>query len=239
MKLKYLLLAILLVVLPVMGMAADAVPVTASPTTTETSKIISDTANKVGTAVADGVGVKLDKAIGAVKDGAASAVASAKETVDNVAPPKVRGEFAELVLEKMRKYSAAGENAVSKAIDEIQEQTPIIIKEYLHWHLAQNLFYVVLTDVSFIFLVVMFCKTFPKWLSSLTETTNPHKTTDVDVKQFKYGASGILSGIFSAVVLWIILAHLEWYLDSIKIMIAPRVYLIEQVAGFVQQIRGQ
>lgn len=250
MKLKYLFLSLLLVVLPVLGISAEAPASTAAPVTTTTTvtetvtatatKIVNDATDKVIAAVKDGatssLGAKVDTAVETVKTTTASAVASVKETVDEVAPPKVRGEFASLFLEKVKKYSAAGENAVNKAIDEIQEQTPLVIKEYLAWHLAQNLFYIFITTVGFITLLVIFFKTFPKWLQSLPEETCKYKTTEVDVKQFKYGASGIISGIASVVVLWIILAHLEWYLNSIKIVIAPRVYLIEQVAGFIRQV---
>lgn len=249
MKLKYLFLSLLLVVLPVLGISAEAPASTVQPTTTVTetvsataTKIASDTTDKVIAAVKDGatstLGAKVDSAVETVKTTTTAAVASVKETVNEVAPPKVRGEFASLFLEKVKKYSAAGENAVNKAIDEIQEQAPLVIKEYLAWHLAENVFYIFITNVGFIVLLVIFFKTFPKWLQSLPEPTDKYKTTEVDVKQFKYGASGFASGIASVVVLWITLAHLEWYLNSIKIIIAPRVYLIEQVAGFIRQVSG-
>lgn len=191
--------------------------------------------DKTKTAVSDGVSA----GVASVKNGVNQAVEATKTAVDNVAPPQVRGEFASLVLEKLKKYSAAGEAAVASAVDEVKEQFPLVVKEYLRWHLAQNLFYIFVTLGGFITLAVIFYKTFPKWLQSLTEPTDKYKTTDVDVRQFKYGASGIFSGIGSVVVLWIVLSHLEWYLNSIKIVLAPRVYLIEQVAQFAQQISNR
>ena len=118
----------------------------------------------------------------------------------------------------------------------MKEQFPLVVKEYLAWNLAENIFYVVITDIGLIFLLVVFYKTFPKWLTSLTKETLKNKTTEVDVEQFKYGASGLGSGIASIAVLWIVLSHLEWYLNGLKIIIAPRVYLLEQVSQFAQQI---
>lgn len=257
MKLKHILLTSLLAITVSFGFAAEQVAVapTPAPTVTETvvttvKAVAADSTDKAIKAVTDGatsalkdgastVSTKVGEAVAVTKSVTATVVEKTTETVNDIAPPKVRGEFMSLVVEKIRKYSTAGENAVSLAIDEVKEQTPLVVKEYLRWHLAQNLFYIVVTLGLTIYSLFLFKRYFPLWLQSLTESTDKHKTTEVDVRQFKYGATGILSGITSVVLVWIVLSHLEWYLNSLKITIAPRVYLIEQVAEFIRQISAK
>ncbi len=249
---KYIILALALLSATV-GFSAEPAPTPAPPTVTTvtTTEVIASKVESIATNVATNVtndivdkttaavSEGVSSAVAATKEGVSSAVASTKEAINNVAPPEARGQFLSLVTEKLRKYSDYGEQAVASAVEEVKEQFPLVVKEYLNWNLAENLFYIIITDFALIALLITFYKTFPKWLHSLTEETTRHKTTEVDVKQFKYGASGIISGVASAVVICIILSHLEWYLNSLKIIIAPRVYLLEQVSQFVQQVANK
>lgn len=249
---KYILFALSLLAASV-SFAADTntAPAAENKTVTTTTQVVVNQVETAATAVADQAATTLvDKtkdavsegvsaSVDAVKSGVSSAVEATKTAVDNVAPPQVRGEFAALVLEKLKKYSAVGENAIAKAVDEVKEQFPLVVKEYLAWHLAQNVFYIVITLGGLIASVVICYRTFPKWLQSLTEPTDKYKTTETDVKQFKFGSIGIMSLISSGIITWIVLSHLEWYLNSLKIVIAPRVYLLEQVAQFAQQIANR
>lgn len=130
--------------------------------------------------------------------------------------PSTKDAFMSLVLEKAKLYSDKAESAISKSVDVVIEQAPIVAKEYLEWNYfkaaVNTLFCLFVVTLGFI---LSYCF-FYKWT----------------IDGFgEYIIGGIL---FFASVLFIAIPLKESILEMVKIKVAPRVYLIESTYDYVK-----
>ena len=113
----------------------------------------------------------------------------------------------------------ASKAAIVKSVDFAVEQTPLVVKEFLHWRMAQAIIYIVIGLVA--------CG-FTLWLAQLL-MTSVEKDSDCE---------GVMVAWMVRVVCGIVLIAIVSVnaMTITKICIAPRVYLIEYV---VSQIHGK
>lgn len=109
-------------------------------------------------------------------------------------------------------------NGVIKAVDIIQEQAPILVKEILAWEFASSL-------ITFLIGVIL-CLSF---IPMVKNTSKWFREDDGDptprcVLSFIYWIIAPLIGIPCILFAW----------DWLKILIAPRLFLIEYVANLIK-----
>jgi hypothetical protein len=131
--------------------------------------------------------------------------------------PSTKDAFMSLVLEKAKSYSDKAESAISKGVDVVLEQAPIIVKEYLEW----NFFKAAVNAVLFCLLILIGLIFFFLFISG---------------KIVIDGFGEYVIGFFCFVVAVILIALplRESVMEMIKIKVAPRVYLIESTYDYVK-----
>jgi len=115
---------------------------------------------------------------------------------------------------------------VEKAIEGIEktgefaiEQAPIVLQEFYNWHIANNLMWTLFWAGMF-FVPLLIRKVIPK-------------TDDKDYYGYFLGKrvnddDGATAWLIS-IALWLfsLIIFIEMFLDLVKVMVAPRIYLIE------------
>ncbi len=139
----------------------------------------------------------------------------------SVSTTNYKDAFLALALEKAKSYSGTIENTISKAVDAVQVEAPLIVGEFLRWHLwkAGVSFGVNLFILSLV--LVLFYKITKWW----------NETADSDAQ---FGL--VVLFLISIIPLVITSINLFNYsLEFIQILVAPRIYLIEQVMVLVKK----
>jgi hypothetical protein len=109
------------------------------------------------------------------------------------------------------------------------EQAPQIAQEILYWGLAQNVFYAVLYGGAFIFFLLWFFK--GNQIQKISDLFK--EDTDQSI------TAGFIRLVFSAIMGFLSVVALPWAaidrtLASIKILVAPRLYLIEYISDLLK-----
>jgi hypothetical protein len=130
--------------------------------------------------------------------------------------------FLSFALEKAEKYSGAAEIAVNKAVDAATEEAPQLAKEFIIWrawmHGIKALFPMALLAIS----IVLFLKQFPRWTLGYGDSLSAG--TPLNVIGSVVGGIGCLVGFAITC-----LSGLGHFLNFVQILVAPRVYVVEQV----------
>jgi len=120
----------------------------------------------------------------------------------------------------------ASKTAITKAVDFTMEQAPLVVSEFLHWKLAEAIIYLVAWSIPAIILLSI-ARAFRKRSESPEVPKEDRYKTD----QNDYA---ILKWVFRAVALICLTFTLTSYgMVVTKILVAPRVYLIEYVVSTV------
>ena len=111
------------------------------------------------------------------------------------------------------------ENAVIKALELAEktgefviEQAPEILQEFYNWHLASSIIWIVISLI----VIIIYCWNFKKWYNGAF--------IGYDDNEELYTVLILLVGIASV---FSIVGILENTIDLIKILTAPKLYLIE------------
>ncbi len=148
------------------------------------------------------------------------AIAAESTPAQTTPVPKVdyKDAFLSFALDKAKTYSGALENAVAKAVDTAVVETPILVKEYISWKLWKS-------GISAIFsLAIVLASIFygvPKFYRMAKDSGNYMSGQEVGGVFGTVGSVGLAIG-FS-------IAFCINALTFVQILVAPRVYLIEQV----------
>jgi len=132
----------------------------------------------------------------------------------------------EVVIDILRGVKDAGhevygasKTAIAKSVDFASEQAPLVVREFIHWKIAEAVIYL-------LFGVTVLCL---GWFLIGRKLIECGKETRDDECQF----IGWLVRIITLFIgIWIIIAHV---LTVAKVSIAPRVFLIEYVANAVKK----
>jgi len=129
------------------------------------------------------------------------------------------------------------ESGVKSGIDFGAEQVPILIQEILRFNLAENLIYLA---IIWGILAITFCLTFLKKYNFEYKDGGEKKfrKNKLWVEVFKDGSeSALFMGvIFStpfAISLIVTLLSINLIIESVKIVVAPRLYLIEYLSNLI------
>ena len=113
--------------------------------------------------------------------------------------------------------------AVGKGIDFLSEQIPDVIRQLLMWHATKNAVISVLLIGIAVILIVISCKIWKHGKNYIAKTQHDEE------KGFSYFISGIL-GLISILPLCL---AVNKALIVLKIVIAPKIFLIEYAAELI------
>ncbi len=120
----------------------------------------------------------------------------------------------------------ASKTAITKAVDFTVEQAPLVVSEFLHWKLAEAVIYLVAWSIP-AFILLAIARAFNLRSKSADVPKEDRYKTD----QNDYA---ILKWVFRAVALICLTFTLTSYgMVVTKILVAPRVYLIEYVVSTI------
>lgn len=124
-------------------------------------------------------------------------------------------------------------NQLEKGTDFVVEQTPLVVQEYLTWSLWES----VILSVFLIIPIFVGWVVYHYWWKAAKEWDLPSYSCGFDQ------GTRTVSRVVAIVINWaatIILSinSIMYVLQAVKIWLAPRVFLIEQLAQFVKQTRG-
>lgn len=152
-----------------------------------------------------------------------------------VAKVDYKDAFLGFVLEKAQKYSGTVEDTIGKAVDVAKTEAPVLAHEYLVWQAWYHATYIVLPLVLFTVFFWTFLKQWPKWTVKIT-SGGYYKDDDWSLSKGSIGnvAATIIGGIISLISFIAFFANLDHLLSFIQILVAPRVYILEQVIHLVK-----
>ena len=143
---------------------------------------------------------------------------------ENLAP--VSEEALRFVLDKAKQYTAAGENAIAKAVDVAQAEAPELIREYLTWK-AWELGLKTFGGLGFILLSV-FGLGFGFWsFGKRHRWVNDGRD---DITCF----AGVLLLPFAVGIVPACFGFFGHLGDFVKVTLAPRVFLVEQLVQMMK-----
>lgn len=148
--------------------------------------------------------------------------ADASTTTKNDASP-TKDAFISFVLDKAKVYTDKAEVAVSKAVDVVTTEAPLLVQEFLRWRLWMH---GINTFLPIAFLILgfhLFFKQFSKWKMDQYENRLVEGTPANVI-------ATVLSGILTLASLIVSIAvSLDHFTRFIQVLVAPRVYLVEEV----------
>ena len=120
----------------------------------------------------------------------------------------------------------ASKTAITKAVDFTIEQAPLVVKEFIHWKLAEAIIYALAWAIP-AFILLYIARVFKK----RSESADVPKEDRFKTDQNDYS---ILKWCFRVAALIMLTINLTTHgLTITKICVAPRVYLIEYVVSTV------
>ncbi len=146
------------------------------------------------------------------------------------AVPKVeinyKDAFLQFALEKAQKYSGAVEGAVSKAVDAATDEAPIVAHEYLHW----KLWYHAMNAFAPMIALLACVGTFVWQWTKFDTNAYGHLTRGSPLNIVATILGGMGTVVFALMTCVWAIPNL---MSFIQILVAPRVYVIEQVLHLV------
>lgn len=155
--------------------------------------------------------------------GFAAEVSPETEATKQVAEVKsnVKDEALRFILSKAQKYSEKVENTASAMIDAAQKEAPETIKQFLVWRAVKHglSFFMPFFILTSAFITFLVSAKKANWQSNVFSM--PHLVSVV---------SGIIM-LFSTIGVAVNFTNL---LSFIQVLVAPRIYLIEQVSALIR-----
>lgn len=157
----------------------------------------------------------------------ASAAESSRspESVATSAQTDPKDAFLSLLLEKTQKYAAAGERAVEKAVDAVATEAPLALAEFLRWRAWMHGIKGTLPLVFLAVGLVLFVWQWGKWSTYRNSECLEKGTTGNVVATIAGAATSLIS------LIAFLAAGLPDLLSCVQILVAPRIYVIEQALG--------
>lgn len=125
------------------------------------------------------------------------------------------------VMKKAEKYSEAGEVAVEKGVDLAMKEAPILVEEYIKW----RAFYHAMRFLIPLSIALGWLYFMAKGIKNAnTKGWENERKNDLS----GYGAVGVIAILIQAILSIVVLAHLGQLFSFTQIMVAPRVYILEQ-----------
>ena len=128
----------------------------------------------------------------------------------------------EELKQRLIKYLDGMEGAIDKAADFTVEQAPLVIQDILNWAIARSLIsssFMIITMIVIMYILYRLTK----YISASNDISNSDRGF---FKTMIYSISAIPL-ILLSVGLW------ESSQDGIKALVAPRLYILEQIKDFV------
>ncbi len=142
---------------------------------------------------------------------------------------ETRDAFLAFAFEKAKTYSEKAELAVSKAVDVVSSEAPEMLKEFLRWracmHGLKGLAPIVLMGLSF----WMYSYSWPRFKLNIFW----EKIVKGEVHNVIFGWVGLV-GIFAGFITMCVVG-LHHFMSFVQILVAPRIYIIEQVTNMFKQ----
>lgn len=148
--------------------------------------------------------------------------ADASATTKNDASP-TKDVFISFVLDKAKVYTDKAEVAVSKAVDVVTTEAPRLVQEFLRWRLWMHGISTFLPVGLLILGFYLFFKHFGKWKM---DAYGNHLVEGTPANVIATVLSGVLTLASLIISIAISLDHLMRF---IQVLVAPRVYLVEEV----------
>lgn len=130
--------------------------------------------------------------------------------------------FISFVLDKAKAYTDKAEVAVSKAVDVVTAETPLLVQEFLCWRLWMHGIKFFLPVILLMLGLYLFFKYFNKWeTDTYGNKLIQGRPTDVIIS--------IVSGVLSLVSLAGSIVNVSHLMLFVQVLVASRVYLVEEV----------
>lgn len=127
---------------------------------------------------------------------------------------------------------AASKSAITQAVDFTMEQAPLVVKEFLHWRLAESIINL-LTAVAVPIVLLFVARAFRK------RSEDPKVPVEDKTMLFDQVGCRVFKWIVRIVaIVWLVFGIQTHLMTIAKIAIAPRVYLIEYVVDNINTARG-
>ena|ERR1051326_9199885 len=166
-----------------------------------------------------------------VHDMGTNALAHVESVASNVSTNKTINDAVVSILTGVKDAGSeiytASKTAIASAVDFTVEQTPLVVKEFLHWKMAEAIIWCVI-GIAIFSVLYWFNKRIQK---ARDAETKPNSDEHGICTGFMWGFK-----IIGILVLFFMLSgHV---MTIIKIAVAPRVYLIEYVVDAVKDARS-
>lgn len=130
--------------------------------------------------------------------------------------------FISFVLDKAKTYTDKAEIAVSKAVDVVSSEAPLLVSEFLRWRVWMHGMSFFIPFVLMCCGFFMFFNFFDRWkMQPYGDALKEGEVSDV-VATVVFGALFLINVIISIVSI----GHL---MSFVQVLVAPRVYLVEEV----------
>ena len=121
---------------------------------------------------------------------------------------------------------AASKSAITKSVDFTLEQTPLVVKEFLHWRLAQCIIWVLIFATPALALLYFSRRFRLRSVAADVPATDRYRATKTDYVMLKW-----IARVVALVILLVTIGINSMTIT--KIIVAPRVYLIEYVVDAI------
>lgn len=160
-----------------------------------------------------------------------SVVDNAQRIVSNVQTNKTINDAVVAILTGAKdagsEIYSASKTAITSAVDFTMEQAPLVVREFLHWKLAEAILWSIIAIVIFTVVYIVF-KRIRNFALNLMQGSE-----DRDIILTVAWFTRIVATVALMIMLSVQAMHI------VKITVAPRVYLIEYVVHAVQDVRGK
>lgn len=162
-----------------------------------------------------------------------STVAAVSSAVNSPTGKTVATNINEAVIDILRGVKSAGgeiysasKTAITKSVDFTMEQAPLVVSEFLHWRMAESIIYAIIWLIPAMLFIYFARRCRIRSESADVPNNDSHNTDKGDYTGFKW-----LFRIVGALIIMIVLATNGMTIT--KIVVAPRVYLLEYVVDTI------
>ena len=128
----------------------------------------------------------------------------------------VQDQFLGLVVEKAKKYSDAAENGIGKAVDLVKAEAPELLQEFMRWRMFKHAF-------ATLMLIPLAISMYYGWRFAFKFNDDSAGFGTLIMGCYSMGSCVVL-------VFWMLPNMMGFF----QILIAPRIYIIEQAAALLK-----
>jgi len=141
----------------------------------------------------------------------------------------MKDAFLGFVLQKAEKYTEKTEAALGKAVDIAKEEAPELAREFIVWRACMH-------GIKAIFPLVIICVIIACYIKISKLLWGKHEESPRDDWDGGAIAFNIVGGVGGAVgIVFLSFLSFNNFLPFVQCLVAPKIYIIEQVLNLVQK----